>query len=401
MTKIKITWLLSFLIIFAISNVRAELSLLGLTFPEPQFKLDDSILARAISRDGKISGDLWIPETDTLLSFNPPMEKRLLFYLSDSGLVDSVIAIGPDLQNLVGRLSKSFASIQFAPAIYNKMRKSFILPATLIYGSGNSRQSVTIQFPYCRYNDSRSAELINESFSINNMKPPRLTKFPSYFFPFKEKESITHYPFAIFRADIDSAGKLFCHEDICNTFPGFADIISRVIMYADFEPAQYEGSAIPSSLYVIIRFFDRLKYPVPDWPPDVTGVIDFPFDFVRIDPVLYLDSLINPPYPKNIIRGLLKNNLPVSLLDTIRIKINIDTSGKVSKVIFMTATDKEIKNKIEKTVKKIQFTAARDINDNLLEYSGIIQITHENNKYLRILFPWLPREIMRLDPVSD
>ena len=172
-------------------------------------------------------------------------------------------------------------------------------------------------------------------------------------------------------------------------------------MYAEFEPARYQDRPMASSLYIIFRFFDRLKYPVSIWPPDLNGSIDFPFEYVRVEPVPYLDSLINPPYPQNINRGLIKNDFIMQFNEPVKIRIKIDTTGKVSGADIRTRLDKNIGEKIIRSVKSIKFTPARDINDQILEYSADIFISKEDDRFLRIVFPWLPEEISWLAPVSD
>jgi hypothetical protein len=400
MKKIKtIIYILLILILGALAG-HAELSILGLTFPTPKFDQADSAIAEAILYDGRISGRIWLQPSDTLLSISPALEKELLFYISSGGTVDSVICQTVDPQNIAGKLAGTLKSFQFQPAKYNGMAIFFILPARLIIDQDAGRPSVHILFPYCDYNDARSRLLIDKALEINNIIPPQLNEFPSYYCPFKEREKIEFYPFSIFRVEIDSIGKLVQLEDICNTFPSYAELLSKVVLYARFQPAKYKEQPISSNLFIIIRFFDRIKYPVSEWPPDLSGVIDFPFDYVRIEPVLYLDSLVNPPYPTNVVRGMVNNNISILFNDTIKIGINIDTMGKVSRVNFNYAGDKGLRSEIEKVVKKIKFTPARDINDNKIACSETLYIYSAGDMLLRIIFPWLPHEIWSLNVIS-
>lgn len=400
MKKYKARICILLILIFSALAGHAELSLLGLTFPTPKFDRADSVIAKAISHDGKISGRIWLRPSDTLLSISPAIEKDLIFYISSGGTVDSVICQTVDPQNFAGRLAGTLKSLQFRPAEYNGLAIPFILPARLIMGQEAGQPGAHMLFPYCDYNDARSRLLIDKALEINNIVPPQVEEFPSYYCPYKEGDKIEFFPFAVFRVEIDSTGKLVQREDICNTFPSYAELLSKVMLYARFQPAKYKERPISSNLFIIIRFFDRIKYPVSKWPPDLSGIIDFPFEYVRIEPVLYLDSLVNPPYPTNVIRGMVNNNISILFSDTIKIGINIDTMGKVSRVNFNYVGDKGLRSEIEKLVKGIIFTPPRDINDNKIACSETLYIYSEGDTLLRIIFPWLPHEIWSLNVIS-
>jgi len=376
-------------------------SLLGLTFPTMKIDRPDTALVLAPWDSGGAGAELWLAEGDYLPEIGFPLQENLLFYLNSAGESDSVIYSLPQKSDYLRQTVNSLNNIRFEPATYEDSAIPFILPARLVLSSRLNRPYATLHFPYNAVKDTRDRALLENALARNGFTAPSLRSFPSYYCAFKKGQKADLYPFAVFHLIIDSTGNVARILEHCTTNESHTDVVSRALLYADFSPAAYRGKTVRSEMFLTFRFFERLRYPTSTWPPDSSWIPDLPFDYIRIDPSLYLDSLTNPPIPFNFPYGEFRSgeNIPYSV--TMEAFVNIDTLGNIISSAFdRPAWDEPVKQ-AARILRELKFLPARNLNEYKVLFTGRMRIAFDNSENIRIIVYWLPYEAQKARRVSN
>lgn len=334
----------------------------------------------------------WLLDSDTVLYSRLPSKFDIEFYLSPAGSVDS-FSYSPLEKNIyVEKISTSLSSIEFYPAKINNVAVPFILPAELVFQPMFGSPYVELRLPYHEPECYLVKPLIEKTLELNEITPPRISRFPSYYCFFEDERQIEDYPYALFKVDLDSSGALTDYEQLFSTRSDFSTKVSTALLYADFQPAMLRGREFPATLFVIVRFFDVVDYPTSLWPPAESSNPHLPFDYLRVETELFLDSIINPPIPVNIPRGEFKNPSVIPFADSLEVFVEIDTLGKIVSASHPDYLFTRFMNATEELVKDLRFTPAKDISGKKVNFEGILRLTFTNSKIIRIVGGWLPTE---------
>ncbi|SYZ74137.1 hypothetical protein TRIP_C60407 [Candidatus Zixiibacteriota bacterium] len=370
---------------------------LGVEFPYVREILTDSLpdllMRNAVYENGGIKSWLWLQPTDSLPYTVFPVEGDLLFYLSDSGQVDSLKVVRAGMRDFISRFKNSLAKLKFQPAVYRGERIPFILPAHLLIKPPRGGFPAILTFPYDPRISYRNRRLVEEGLRENGFTLPGVKYFPPYFCMFNLKERLGDYPYAVFEIALDSSGHPSNVIEYCRTHRNFSSTISRVMLNAEFSPATYMGKKIPSRFYILFRFFENLRYPTFGWPPDTFDSTRlFPFEYLRIDNLLFPDSILNPPIPENAPGGLFWRKKIFSIADSIRVLVRIDTLGKIISSNPAYPMYPDMKSELDSLLAKLVFTPARDIWGARVAFNGELRLRFRFSEIIRIETLWWPPE---------
>ncbi len=235
--------------------------------------------------------------------------------------------------------------------------------------------------------------MLDTALVLNGFTIPGLIRFPSYFCYFADAALLDNYPYAIFEIELDSAGRLIDYNQTFSSYEAYSRLIMNAIMYADFQPAKHKGVAIQSKFYLLVRFFENLNYPTTLWPPPINDPrAKMPFDYLRLETDLYLDSIINPPIPTNAPFNVFRIGKPVQVFDTAYVNIKIDTLGNVKKYTYAAYVADALQKIVDDVVTKLKFTAASDLSGQKVNFEGGLSLIFDSSKKIRIIADWLPLE---------
>ncbi len=371
-------------------------SWLGVQFPYVKEILPDSfpdlLIRNAVYEQGGVKSWLWLNPDDSLPYVLYPTEGELLFYLSRDGIVDSVQLIKAGMRNFISRYRRSLQNLKFQPAVYGGEAIPFILPAHLLIKPPRGGFLAILTFPYDPRIEFRSRPLIEEALRRNGFTLPGVKYFPPYFCPFKIKERLGNYPYVVFAVNLDSSGNPTEIIEHCRTYRDFSATISRVLLNAEFLPATYKGEAISSQFYLLIRYFENLQYPTTAWPPLDNSSPLFPFDYLRIDNLLFPDSILNPPIPLNMPGGQFWRRNIFSVNDSVRVLVRIDTLGEIVSNSPVYPLFPRYKSELDTLLEGLVFTPARDIWDKKVVFDGEIMLWLGYSENIRIQALWWPKE---------
>ncbi|UCD17207.1 MAG: hypothetical protein JSV44_12270 [Candidatus Zixiibacteriota bacterium] len=349
-----------------------DFSVMGVTFPYP-VNLQQS----------------WVQPDDTVYLARYPLACKIRFHLSETGCVDSVIYDSGATWPYVNGISQSLKCLEFQPARIAEVPVPFILPATVTFYHGAGKPRVRLNFPSDHFLRFRDRKIVETALRLNGIHPAELVNFPPYYCRFGDAKSETGYFCAVQKIELAADGTLKDFEILFNDHAGFSDILSTVILYADFKPAVNHGVAVPSELYLVVRFFDNIFYPTSPWPPKGESKAGYPWDYVRLETVLHLDSVLHPPIPINIPDEVFYFRHKLSAA-SLPITVRIDTLGNVAHSRIGAALSGSEKAEIRRLLKTLRFYPAKDILGRPVRFEGELLLGVRNSETIRIIAKWLP-----------
>jgi hypothetical protein len=334
-------------------------------------------------------GDRWVEPEDTILYASIPMTFDVSLYLSVHGTVDSVQADSVKRIRYVWAVQNSLLCLQFIPGKIEGEVLPFILPIKLTFFSKRGNKTVKIDLPYSSLHNKSNKNLIYKALLLNDVRPPELTYFPSYFHKLPDKVVYGGYDYSVYRIKLDTLGKPINTEIIFKTEDGLSDRILTVVDFAEFAPAVCRGVKRESELYMTVRFFDT-DYPTKSWPPEIGSGASYPVDYLNIETGLYLDSIINPPIPLNIPDGVYHYIQMITLQDSLKVDVVIDTSGTIQNYRVLEESNPAQYTDLTRFFNYLKFTPARDINNRSVVFRGRLTLKRLSSNNIRINTNWLP-----------
>lgn len=398
-----------FVLIFAAILLATEaasddlISDLGLIIPTPALNPDDSLNPAQILALGGLKADFWLLPGDIIPTVSYPAKLELTFYLSDSGEVDSLRFLPFAHDPVLNYFRKSLHALKFRPAAIDGKNIPYLLPAELFLASEKfldisprQRPAAILALPVIEKVGVVRRDLLEKSFSLNDVAMPRVERFPPYFCFFKIDERGLKYPFAVYKISLDSSGQLIDFSEFCSSRPECAENFGRALLHAAYTPGRIKGNNRRSEFYLTVRFFDQLKYPTREWRFDSSLSEESIYDYFRLESALAVDSIVNPPLPLGTSTGEVPFNYPVRIVDTLRAYVKIDTLGKIQAMSFGRSQNKNLDSLGRAILNELDFIPARDLLDRKVDFRGELFLRFDGSNISRIRFEWLPR---RAQPV--
>jgi hypothetical protein len=334
----------------------------------------------------------WLLESD-VVPFSPfQLKFDMLFYLSAEGTVDSFSYSPASGEAYIQRIDSSLKNIRFYPATINDTARPFILPGQLLFFDKYGKRQVELQLPYDEPECYKSRALIEKALTLNGFSLPGVARFPSYYCALAGKQDLADYPYTILEIELDSVGTLAEYRVLYSTHENVCPLISNSLLYAEFRPASYKGQFFPCKFYLALRFFDMVNYPTSVWPPSPGPGVSLPYDYVRIGNQLYLDSVINPPFPLNVRGGLFRYDTPVPSADSFEVLVEVDTLGRVRPLQYRAYLSRQLHEVVRAVLGRLRFTPARGIVGEKKAFEGSLTLSADFSKNIRIVINWLPVE---------
>jgi hypothetical protein len=335
--------------------------------------------------------DNWILPEDTIRIAPGVVEYDLLLFLSRDGCVDSISFHSVHRDYVIESIMPSLSSLDFEPAVYAEDSTPFILPGELLFFMKDGLSVVELALPIEANSGAVNRELTRKAMELNGFELPEVLEVPSYYCLFKDRSDPDFFPYAIFKVNLDSGGVLTDLSMVKTNYEQMAEIMHSVLLYSEFKGASYLGENIPSQLYITIRFFTALGYPVPVWPSATKPGLSDLLGHCRIDYLPYRDSLISPAIPLNVDQGYFIGQKRILNKDTLTVDVVIDKEGRIESARLWNIVRRNVKNSVLESLKSLQFLPARDINVSAVSFEGRIIIVPNYSKKLRIMANWLPR----------
>lgn len=334
----------------------------------------------------------WLLDGDVAKYARFPVSYDLQFFLSEKGCIDSLKYYSEDQSGLIDGVMASLKNIDFSPGRYLGKNISTILPARLEFIYKRYRNMALLNLPVDFYANKKNRDLIGKTLRLNNLTPAFVEEIPSYFCRFDRNVDVDYdnYPYAVFRVELDSSGQVEDVETIFSNHKHYSGMFSNILLYADYQPAKFAEQKIASNTFVTVRFFQRLAYPAELWPPSYEKELDFSYEYHRISFRPYLDSIVNPPFPKNLVTGGINYENDINFNDTLQVAVAIDKGGKIIGPKFMTPSSQMSEKICKSILKKLRYLPARDKNGNKIDFDGQLTLILKNNSNkIRIISNWL------------
>jgi hypothetical protein len=332
------------------------------------------------------------PGTRSIPYSKRPLRFDLVFYLSKTGVVDSFHYSPSDKKDYMDVMAPWLRTLEFYPGAINDTFVPFALPAELVIESKFASRFVVLHLPYDEYTCQRKRDLLEKALILNGVTPPGVRRFPPYFCRFSEDENIDDYAYAVYRIELDDQGNMLDFRELFSSREIFSDLMSRVLLHVNYRGGAYLGRGFASEFYLIIRFFNIVGYPTCDWPPAKERGITLPYDFLRIETRLYLESIIHPPIPVNVPSGSFSYGKPAPSSDSIEVYVKIDSSGNISRARFLAPVDDELGRYARNLLEDLAFTPARNLEGERKSFHGELIMVFDASKRIRIAARWLPLE---------
>ncbi len=368
------------------------LSLLNFEIPSPTNIAVDTTQAYFDKTHDGLGSDLWLTPGDYLPYAGFAQTSEILLYLSSNGDVDSVGILSKAGAEFIKGVRNSLMQIRFTPALYEGERRASLLAAELLFTVQNKRAYAILRLPFLAYNDHRNKRLIDQTLILNGFGLPGVKRFPPYYCSAKLSDRSDYYNFAIYEMTLDSLGKPVQILEHCSSNIDYSKLFSLALLHAEFQPAYFHGRTVPSNMFITVRFFPQLEYPTHDWPPIDAGPEAYPFEYVRLESALYLDSIIHPAIPLNIPGGVINWPDFISLADSVYANVKIDTLGRIVRQSFLISHGGEMEPLVGQILKSLHFLPARDINNAVRIFDGLLILRFQNSRNIRIEANWLPPE---------
>ena len=289
-------------------------------------------------------------------------------------------------ERLAKHVGPYLRQLQFMPALFQGQNVPAKLPMEVLLWPGKRWPVFT--YPLDTLGQLNNRRLYDRCLELNNITPPRVIRFESYFgTPYMDTFSGS-YRFVLFAVDLDSSGVVLERRILVSTYPVYDEQVRTAILWGEFAPASVKGRSIPSTLYLMVSFFGPVAYPTIIWPPNPDSTSNT-LEFFRIRSFSDQSGLMALPLPVRLPSHLYPLGPdPTRRRDTVSALVRIDTLGRCR---FMNSekTHKEIFDALRKTVNKIKFFPALDFNGWLQNYTGRLFFEFTGKANVRVRCSWL------------
>ena len=302
------------------------------------------------------------------------------------GLVSNISMDSSAHERLAAYVDPYLKQIQFTPALFQDQKAPSKLPMEALLWPGDHWPIFT--FPIDTLGHLNNRQLYDRCLELNDITPPRVIRFESYFATPNMDTIANSYRYVLFAIGLDSSGVVLDRRKLISTFPVYDDQVKTAILWGEFAPAVVKGRSIPSTLYLMVSFFGTAAYPTPVWPPDPDSISN-PLEFGRIREFADQLGLMALPLPRRLPSDIYPLGPdPTFRRDTVSVRVQIDTLGRC-RFMGSEQTHKEIRDALRQIVPKIKFFPALDFNGRPQNYSGRALFEFYGEANVRVQCAWL------------
>lgn len=304
----------------------------------------------------------------------------------------------PSDLKLITSLFTYLKKLEFEPARFNGVPVESRVPAQVRFRSGG--MAPDIQFAVDWNRQVTDYDLYVLALAINDIKPPRLVRFPSLHAVVGRRDSTDIYPYTLVRLDLNERGRASRVETIRNTLPHFSHQTLSACNWADFEPARVHGHPTPATVYLLVSFFPEVSYPTLPLvnPPADTLMIQMRMGVsVRADTL----GLLAKPIPRNVFTDRFTlTGVPGASFSEALVWTEVDTLGNARGLRVNSPYDATIQ-RFRTLVGQLRFYPALSMSGEPVMFMGPLEARFVGSGDVRIRFLWLfwdnPRLVGYLD----
>jgi len=325
------------------------------------------------------------PETE-MVQFDHRRMLLLLLDIDENGAV-SGMQLEDEADSAFARYVQPYVTARtFHPALFDGVAVPSRLPVLLRITPKVNRP--VFIFPVDANYTVGDLDLYLQGMAFNDIKPPRLEYFPSYFSNITRGDSLGRYPYMLFKVRLDSTGRLFDFEDELIAEPKFAHQLRSALLYADFKPATVKQQPIATDAYLMISFFPYISYPSRRWlatPETELSLIDR--QRVRLLPTKA--GLLAKAIPKRVNAFKVPSgNQRIWFRGKMCLGLAIDTLGQVG-IRHSTIVREPLYSFVREMVEGWRFYPALDFEGKIQPFYGEIMVEFDDSDFIRISYLWL------------
>lgn len=332
----------------------------------------------------------WLPEGNNVGAGLTPGGFELEFFISPDGCTDSVTFVGGDSKDISPSLWGALQGMDFEPARYEGDSIAYILPAVLEIKKRNGQPRINLEFPYNPHLKAKNKKLIIKTLRRNGYAPAVMEYLPGYFCTPPVSLAPGEVPYAVYKITLDSTGFIENVETVASNAPGCAGMMSSVMLYGVFLPAERNHRPVPSDTYVTVRNFPNLGKSLKEWPPLYPGQPDYFLNYLRVEALPYLDSGVVYPIPMNLSAGGVVTVDTLKFIDTLETDLFVNTRGRAIITDAPTRLNSERLNALREIVARIEFLPYQTIAGGAALFRGKARLMSYYSKKIRIHLDWLP-----------
>ncbi|HOP07205.1 MAG TPA: hypothetical protein PLF13_07940 [candidate division Zixibacteria bacterium] len=262
----------------------------------------------------------------------------------------------------------------------------FKLAAIARYSKG--REQFSFSFPVdstCRAVDQ---DLVNMTLHLNGFEPAGIRSFPKYSCDLGPDNPNRSRRFILFRLALDSAGRCSEASLVSTDYPAFVGQLTSAVLYAEFEPARFEGRAIESHPYLLVSFYPSNRRPMLPFNDSTEALMSF-HERRALTILNDTSGIIIKPIPRIVPYDTLSVMGHSAFHKySLTLPLHIDSMGTVVLTNWK-GIPKLDRNTIKEILTSMKFFPALDVEGRPREYEGLVTLEFLGNRRVKLMYHWL------------
>jgi len=279
-------------------------------------------------------------------------------------------------------------SIEFEPATFKGKEVQSYLPIIMQF-----RPKVRLPDLFFPLDTSRSitdADLYFKAFGLNDIRPPQLVQFPSYFCDIKSSDTSVIFKYILTKVTLDESGQVTDVVEVSSTYPAFTQQVMSAILWAKFSPTEVRGTPQPSKCFILVSFFPQISYPTRVWQQDNYDSL-YLLERFRVRLLPDTVGLMTKPLPAKLSGSeFTLSGRHTAYRNQVSAFISVDVTGSAS-LRRMSKTGKEVQLAVRELIgRRLRFYPAMDYQGNPQRFSGLVTFIFKASPKIRMEYNWLP-----------
>ncbi len=288
--------------------------------------------------------------------------------------------------------------IRFEPGMVDSVKAEMDIPVVMHVAAPGTRPRFL--FPVERNRAIIETDLYCQALEMNGVTLPGIKWFPSYGGKPVAEPRQKSYPYILLRVSLDAAGTATTIEPVLSTHPAFTDQLVSAANWAEYTPLAVAGEPRESENYVLISFFEDIKYPTPLLDlntgnpslserlrvriyPDTVGLMALPI------PLKSGTGSVNSANAKKLPEFPLSGRLIVEPGGIIRLSNISPDSLSIRESRNLQLACRQIMGV------RVNMAPALDFQGQHQPYVGLVRFERQSEELVRIDYSWLSRILLR------
>lgn len=327
------------------------------------------------------------PPTGRLPYFTEDLRLPMVVALDSLGGISDVVADDVESQPFADYVRSILQKASFEPGTFDGVARPMRLPVIVEF---RPRVKLPrIGFPVDSLMRVSDYGLYERGLNLNGVEPPRVLRFPSYFFvPNSDPEAPVSCPVVLVKVTLTESGTPVRAEAVVSSAPAFTEQLVSACRFAEYAPARVSGHPIASVGFVLLSLFPTTVYPTK------------PLDFLRSDKLTLHEErsvqwridtlgLLAVPVPVRPLQEVRRLDGPYERYrDTFTVVLTIDTLGVVTPR-HQNTTIPSLSRAVFALARYMAFYPALDNQGKPVSFSGLARLEFTGSADVRIHYCWL------------